>query len=154
MANVREPPDECERLDWRLLHNSPVTSLLQPGDPRLTRSEPYLLFVVALFAATVLTTIACVIVGRSRLESKQRALAKVCRALGIAVVVVGSLGTASGIILTVAATAAPGLTESDRTRMWSNGLVEASYNVLLALAVATPALLIARRSLRPRKVSG
>lgn len=113
-------------------------------------SELYLLFVVALLAATVLVTIVCAGIGHSRFQAKQRSLAKICRGLGIAVAGVGTLGTVSGMILTVAATAAPGLTESDRTRMWSNGLAEASYNVLLALVVAIPALLVARRSLRHR----
>jgi len=112
-------------------------------------NEPYLLFVVALFGATVVATIACAGLGRSRLAARQRALAKVCRGLGIAVAGIGILGTLSGIILTLGATAAPGLTESDRTRMWSNGLVEAGYSFLLAAVVAMPALLVARRSLRP-----
>ena len=39
-------------------------------------SEPYLLFVVALWAAAVLSTIACASMGRSRLESQQRNLGK------------------------------------------------------------------------------
>ena len=110
-------------------------------------SELYLLFVVALFAATVVATIFCTSAGRAA-QAKHRTSAKICRGLGIAVAGVGTLGTVSGIILTVAATAAPGLSESDRTRMLSNGLVEASYNLVLSLVFAIPALLVARRSLR------
>jgi len=113
-------------------------------------SEAYLLFVVALLAATVLVTIACAGIRPSTLHAKQRSLAKSCRVLGIAVAVVGVFDLVAGLILTVAATAAPGLSESDRTRMWSNGLVEAGYNFLLAFVVATPALLVARHSLRDR----
>jgi hypothetical protein len=89
-------------------------------------SELYLLFVVALYAATVVATLACASVGRSRPEAKERRLAKVCRGLGIAVAATGVVGAVSGMVLS---------------------------NVLLALVVAIPALLVARRSLRPRALS-
>jgi hypothetical protein len=113
-------------------------------------SEPYLVFVVALLAVTVLATLICASLGRARLQPKQRHLAKICRGLGLAVAGVGILSVVSGMILTVGATAAPGLSGSDRTRIWSNGLAEACYSFVLTSVVAIPALLVARRALRHR----
>ena len=110
-------------------------------------TEPYLVFHVALLATTILITIASAIGGRSR-PANVRRLAKVCRGLGIAVAVLGAIGTVSGLVLTAGATAAPGLADADRSRMWTNGLAESGYNALLAAVVAIPALLIARRALR------
>jgi hypothetical protein len=112
-------------------------------------NEPYLVFVVALLAATVLATLICASFERSTLQPKQRSFAKICRGLGFALAGVGILSVVSGMILTVGATAAPGLSGSDRTRIWSNGLAEACYNFVLTSVVAIPALLVARNDLPP-----
>lgn len=112
-------------------------------------SEAYLLFVVALLMATVLVTIVCASIGRTN-HAKHRGLAKLCRGLGLAVLAVAILVAGSGIMLTVAASSAPGLTESDRTRICRNSLTEALHNTFVALIVAIPALFVARRSLRAR----
>jgi biopolymer transport protein ExbB len=49
---------------------------------------------------------------------------------------IGLLGTVSGLIATFAAIAAPGLGQSDKQRMLSNGIAEAMYNTALGLAIA------------------
>lgn len=49
---------------------------------------------------------------------------------------IGLLGTVSGLILTFAAIAAPGLSQSDKQRMLSNGIAEAMYNTALGLGIA------------------
>jgi len=112
-------------------------------------SEVYVLFVVVLLMATVLVTIACASIGRLK-HARYRWLAKLCRGLGLAVIGVGSLVVGSEIILTVVAGAAPGLAESDRTRLLRNGLTEALHKLFVFLLVAMPALFVARRSLRAR----
>lgn len=49
---------------------------------------------------------------------------------------IGLLGTVSGLIQTFAAIAAPGLSQSDKQRMLSNGIAEAMYNTSLGLGIA------------------
>lgn len=49
---------------------------------------------------------------------------------------IGLLGTVSGLITTFAAIAAPGLSQSDKQRMLSNGIAEAMYNTALGLGIA------------------
>jgi biopolymer transport protein ExbB/TolQ len=49
---------------------------------------------------------------------------------------IGLLGTVSGLIATFAAISAPGLSQSDKQRMLSNGIAEAMYNTALGLGIA------------------
>src|SRR6188768_756829 len=49
---------------------------------------------------------------------------------------IGLLGTVSGLILTFGSIAAPGLSQSDKQRMLSNGIAEAMYNTALGLGIA------------------
>jgi biopolymer transport protein ExbB len=49
---------------------------------------------------------------------------------------IGLLGTVSGLIATFGAIAAPGLSQSDKQRMLSNGIAEAMYNTALGLGIA------------------
>lgn len=49
---------------------------------------------------------------------------------------IGLVGTVSGLILTFGAIAAPGLSQSDKQRMLSNGIAEAMYNTALGLMIA------------------
>lgn len=49
---------------------------------------------------------------------------------------IGLLGTVSGLIQTFAAIAAPGLSQSDKQAMLSNGIAEAMYNTSLGLGIA------------------
>lgn len=49
---------------------------------------------------------------------------------------IGLLGTVSGLIATFNAIAAPGLTQSDKQRLLSNGIAEAMYNTALGLGIA------------------
>jgi len=49
---------------------------------------------------------------------------------------IGLLGTVSGLIATFSAIAAPGLSQSDKQRMLSNGIAEAMYNTALGLGIA------------------
>ncbi len=49
---------------------------------------------------------------------------------------IGLLGTVSGLIATFAAIANPGLSQSDKQRMLSNGIAEAMYNTALGLGIA------------------
>jgi biopolymer transport protein ExbB/TolQ len=49
---------------------------------------------------------------------------------------IGLLGTVSGLIATFGAIAAPGLSQSDKQRMLSNGIAEAMYNTALCLGIA------------------
>src|SRR3954451_468459 len=49
---------------------------------------------------------------------------------------IGLLGTVSGLIRTFGAIAAPGLSQSDKQRMLSNGIAEAMYNTALGLGIA------------------
>jgi len=49
---------------------------------------------------------------------------------------IGLLGTVSGLIGTFGAIAAPGLSQSDKQRMLSNGIAEAMYNTALGLGIA------------------
>jgi len=113
-------------------------------------NELFLILTVALFGATVLITILCAGTGYSLSPTKRRRIAKLCRALGLAVFGVGLVGVIACIILSVGATAAPGLSEADRVRMLSNGLAEAARDAVLSLIFGIPALLVARRALRER----
>jgi biopolymer transport protein ExbB len=49
---------------------------------------------------------------------------------------IGLLGTVSGLIAVFAAIAAPGLSQSDKQAMLSNGIAEAMYNTALGLGIA------------------
>jgi biopolymer transport protein ExbB/TolQ len=49
---------------------------------------------------------------------------------------IGLLGTVSGLIATFGAIAAPGLSQSDKQRMLSNGIAEAMYNTAFGLGIA------------------
>ncbi|HEX2870338.1 MAG TPA: MotA/TolQ/ExbB proton channel family protein [Polyangiaceae bacterium] len=49
---------------------------------------------------------------------------------------IGLLGTVSGLIATFGSIAAPGLSQSDKQRMLSNGIAEAMYNTALGLGIA------------------
>ena len=49
---------------------------------------------------------------------------------------IGLLGTVSGLIGTFGAIRAPGLSQSDKQRMLSNGIAEAMYNTALGLGIA------------------
>src|SRR5260221_14777910 len=49
---------------------------------------------------------------------------------------IGLLGTVSGLILTFGSIAAPGLSQSDKQRMLSNGIAEAMYNPAIGLGIA------------------
>ncbi len=49
---------------------------------------------------------------------------------------IGLLGTVSGLISVFAAIAAPGLSQSDKQSMLSNGIAEAMYNTALGLGIA------------------
>ncbi len=49
---------------------------------------------------------------------------------------IGLLGTVAGLIATFGAIAAPGLSQSDKQRMLSNGIAEAMYNTALGLGIA------------------
>src|SRR5688572_28438644 len=49
---------------------------------------------------------------------------------------IGLLGTVFGLIATLGAIAAPGLSQSDKQRMLSNGIAEAMYNTALGLGIA------------------
>jgi len=49
---------------------------------------------------------------------------------------IGLLGTVSGLILTFGAIARPGLTQSVKQQMLSNGIAEAMYNTALGLGIA------------------
>ncbi len=49
---------------------------------------------------------------------------------------IGLLGTVNGLIATFGAIAAPGLSQSDKQRMLSNGIAEAMYNTALGLGIA------------------
>ena len=49
---------------------------------------------------------------------------------------IGLLGTVSGLIATFGAIAAPGLSQSDKQRMLSNGIAEAMYNTAFGLSIA------------------
>ena len=49
---------------------------------------------------------------------------------------IGLLGTVSGLILTFGSIAAPGLSQSDKQRMLSNGIAEAMYNTAFGLLIA------------------
>jgi hypothetical protein len=117
-------------------------------EPHPSMNEPYHLFVLALFTATILVTIVCASIGRSTLQPKQRRLAQLCRALGVAVAIVEFVGTVAGLIIALSAATTTVLRESDRALVLNNGLVGAGYNFLLSFVIALPALLVARRSLR------
>src|SRR6185436_11392671 len=49
---------------------------------------------------------------------------------------IGLLGTVSGLIATFAAISSPGLSQSDKQRMLSNGIAEAMYNTAIELGIA------------------
>jgi hypothetical protein len=114
-------------------------------------SEAYVLFVAALLMATVLVTIACASIGRSN-HARYRWLAKLCRGLGFAVLGVGSLVVGSGIILTVAAGAAPGVAELDRTQLLRNGLYRGALQCLRCLARGDPSA-VRRKALVARSIA-
>jgi hypothetical protein len=105
--------------------------------------ELHFVLVAALLVCTIASAIACVAFGRSP-GRFARALPGICRKLASAVLAIGALGTLSGLVLTIGSVAAPGLSEADRARMWTNGIAEALYNMGIALIVALPTLLVGR----------
>lgn len=92
-------------------------------------------------------TVACAITSLARFRALRPRFAKICWRLGLGVTAVCLLGVLSGITLTVLAAQAPGLSQADTARIWSNGLAEAFYNLAFAV-IALPALLVARWSVR------
>ena len=100
-----------------------------------------LVAIIVLYITTAMVTIAAAATRRPR-------VGRACMILGALVAAFGLIGAAAGILATYAAAASPGLSESDRQRMWSGGLAEAAYNILLAAVVAIPALVVSRRIAR------
>lgn len=86
-----------------------------------------------LAAVSLVLALAC-------LATRQVRIARLARALGFAVLACGAVALAAGLGMTWSGTSAPGLSEADRMRMTSNGLAEASYNLLLTLLLAAPAI--------------
>lgn len=86
-----------------------------------------------LTAASLVLALACLI-------TRQVRIARLTRALGLAVLACGAVALIAGLGMTWAATSAPGLSEADRMRMTSNGLAEATYNLMLTLLFAAPAV--------------
>jgi L-asparagine transporter-like permease len=94
-------------------------------------------------AVTVVAVTATVVFAFRASRFLPRAV-KVCRVLAGVVVVVGLLAAGSGVMLTAAATHASGFSDLDRSRMWSNGLSETLYALLLSVIVSAGALVVAR----------
>jgi len=111
-------------------------------------NEPYYLGVTTLYGATILVTILCAAIGRSKWQPQQRRLAKLCRAFGLAVAIVGFFGTASGLLIAISIRTATYITESDRALVFNRGLAGAGYNFLFSFAISLTAFLVARRSSR------
>jgi len=74
--------------------------------------------------------------------------AKICRVLAVLVAVLGLVAALSTVGVTLVATSAPGLDESDRSRMWQDGLSAAFTDALIAGVIAGPAFLLAHWVLR------
>ena len=101
---------------------------------------------------TALAAVLIAAVSRTRQDPTRR-IVKSCRVLAAVLFGVGMIGVIAGLILTVGATAAPGLTESDRTRMWSNGLAEAVFNFAFGAFLAAPAFALSQVVARRGKQS-
>jgi hypothetical protein len=94
-----------------------------------------------LTAASLVLALAC-------LTTRQVRVARLTRALGLAVLACGAVALIAGLCMTWSSTSAPGLSEADRMRMTSNGLAEATYNLVLTLLLAAPAVLASHWVLR------
>jgi biopolymer transport protein ExbB len=63
---------------------------------------------------------------------------------------VGLLGVVSGLIATVGALQAPGLSDADHSRMWSNGIAEAFYDTAFGALISAPAWIVGALRLRSK----
>ena len=105
---------------------------------------------VGLLVATAVSAVVTLVLGLRRSVLARRA-ANVCLALAIAVAATGTAGTIAGMVSTVAALQPEGILESDRKRIWSNGITEAWYTLSLTLFVAGTAFFVSLRVLRAKK---
>jgi hypothetical protein len=96
---------------------------------------------VLLSAVSLVVAVACLV-------TRQRRIARIARAAGIAVLACGALALVAALVMTWLNTSAPGLSEADRMRMTSNALAEATYNAMLTVLFAAPALLAGHWILR------
>lgn len=94
-----------------------------------------------LMASSLLLALACLL-------TRQRRIARITRAAGVAVFCCGALALLSGLVLTWSSASAPGLSAADRTRMLANGQAEALQSALLVAVFSTPALLASSWVLR------
>ncbi len=97
--------------------------------------------IIVLLVTTAIVTIAALVTRGPR-------VGRACLILGGLAAGSGLLAAFASIVVTHAATATTGLSESDRQRIWSAGLSEAAYDLLIAAVVAIPALLVSRRVAR------
>ena len=93
----------------------------------------------ALLVGALLCAAVYAIVARAP-KDRERRLVKANLILAAVLFGLGMVSLSSGLILTAGSVAAPGLSQSDRMRMWSNGIAEAVYALVLAVSLAAPAL--------------
>lgn len=92
------------------------------------------------FSAVVCGTIGLVL--KSRKARDHRPYARWARRLGGAVVLFAVLGSLAGLAHTFVALGAQGLSESDRQLIRSNGIAESFENLLFALVLGGPGLML------------
>lgn len=111
--------------------------------------ELILIVVVAAILGTLVVAIvtAGLALQRSRLTPL---VAKVCRVLALVVAVLDVIVILASLLPTFAAASAPGLTDADRARMLSDGIIGTLVAAFFPSAVAVAAFLVARWALQRR----
>ena len=118
-----------------------------PGDGfEAFREQPTLLVLgTVVMLVSGFSALVCGIIGlvlKSRKTRDHRPYARWARRLGAAVSLLGVLGIVAGLVHTFAAFGALGLSESDRQRILSNGIAESFYNLVFALVLGGPGLVL------------
>jgi len=87
----------------------------------------------------------CGIMGlvlKSRKTHDHRPYVRWARSLAGAVLLLAVIGCVSGLIHTLAAFNAQGLSQSDKQRILANGIAESLYNLMFALVIGGPGLVL------------
>jgi threonine/homoserine/homoserine lactone efflux protein len=118
-----------------------------PGDGfEAFHEQPTLLVLGTVFMLVGgFSALVCGIMGlvlKSRKTREHRSYARWARRLGGAVLLLNVLGIVVGLVHTFGAFGALGLSESDRQRILSNGIAESLYNLMFALVLGGPGLVL------------
>lgn len=112
---------------------------MQPGDVASVA-------LLVVMCSPILATTLCIIGGNRGWQRLPR-IAKSAISLGCVAIGLGVIGAISGVIATLAAIQAPGLTPTDIAVLKTNGYPEAASSLFLGLIAGLPGVVVGRNTL-------